>query len=315
MRSTERQNWLDAGLLEKDSLLLDRPLPPSPLLVPQDIQLANSRLVWRDTPTSYGDEPYRRAKTPRDLLDRFVKLAGAADEEVLTFSRALGVLGICHHGLPLLHGQWQSWFGQAASCSFAEERGPRGSLFLSEPIAAWRRFAQKARRILSAAADLHRGRLAPPSEWKAILPPGTFRPHSPIYPGRLRARAAKTLLALVVNEWLTNGGARPWLVWGQVPKAGVQPGLRFFAPLLFGEIGIRLAMAVSRSDGPAVCTACGSPYVPKRTPSLTRRNFCPACGLKAAWRLASADYRHKQKGNGDAKEAQGKPRRDHHKKA
>jgi hypothetical protein len=101
----------------------------------------------------------------------------------------------------------------------------------------------------------------------------------------------RQLLAEVLNHWLELAGVRPRLNWSAV-KAAVQLG----GHGLIGALAVQLLFDCSRTDGLAVCTSCGTPFMPgPRRPRRDRNIYCSDCGLKAASRDAAARYRQTQK--------------------
>ncbi len=64
---------------------------------------------------------------------------------------------------------------------------------------------------------------------------------------------------------------------------------------LYGALAIQLMFNVCRTDGLAVCTSCGTPYLPSRKPRRDRNSYCAECGRKAAVRDAAARYRRSDK--------------------
>lgn len=65
---------------------------------------------------------------------------------------------------------------------------------------------------------------------------------------------------------------------------------------MFGALAVQLLFSVFRSDGLAICSACGSPFIPKRRPNSTRRVYCPDCSKgRRDQRDASRAYRDRKK--------------------
>jgi hypothetical protein len=99
------------------------------------------------------------------------------------------------------------------------------------------------------------------------------------------------MLAEVVNYWLEIGGVRPRLEW-QSRKPAVQLG----GDGLAAALAVQLLFDCSRTDGLAVCTSCGTPFLPgPRRPRRDRNAYCSDCGIKAAARDAAARYRQTKK--------------------
>jgi DNA-directed RNA polymerase subunit RPC12/RpoP len=65
---------------------------------------------------------------------------------------------------------------------------------------------------------------------------------------------------------------------------------------LIGAVAVQLLFDCSRTDGLAVCTSCGTPFLPgPRRPRRDRNIYCSDCGIKAASRDAAARYRQTKK--------------------
>jgi hypothetical protein len=96
-----------------------------------------------------------------------------------------------------------------------------------------------------------------------------------------------------VNRWLRIGAVSLSLEWWEPrPTVRLDSG-----PLsaLFGALALQLLQAVARSDGLALCSACGRPYTPERRPDPNRRHYCPQCRNAAPHRDAVRSWRAKQR--------------------
>jgi hypothetical protein len=95
-----------------------------------------------------------------------------------------------------------------------------------------------------------------------------------------------------IDELLDRGELNYWL-W----MAGVQPRLNWPGrPGVVAAMAVKLRFECSRTDGLAVCTSCGTPFLPQaRRPRRDHNPYCSDCGLKAAQRDAAARYRQAQK--------------------
>jgi hypothetical protein len=76
---------------------------------------------------------------------------------------------------------------------------------------------------------------------------------------------------------------------GANPAVILAPGLEH--GWLFTMLSIQLLVAVTGAKALECCTNCGSFYLPKKVASTGTRRFCPKCGIRAARRLAQADFR------------------------
>jgi DNA-directed RNA polymerase subunit RPC12/RpoP len=101
----------------------------------------------------------------------------------------------------------------------------------------------------------------------------------------------RIVLAGVVNHWLQLGGVRPWLIW--TPD---KPLVHLDGNGLFGALAVQILFDCSRTDGLAVCSSCGTPFLPgPRRPRRDRNIYCSDCGIKTASRDAAARYRQTKK--------------------
>jgi len=95
----------------------------------------------------------------------------------------------------------------------------------------------------------------------------------------------------VLNFWLEMAAVRPRMDW-----SGSKPAVQLGGHGLIGALAVQLLFDCSRTDGLAVCTSCGTPFLPgPRRPRRDRNVYCSDCGLKAATRDASARYRQTKK--------------------
>lgn len=309
---------------------LEQAAVPRDWFVPQDIVLERDRLCWRPSRPSSEFPGFRYAYTKRSpgpgLLEQFVSLGDAADEDILRYARHWGVLVICEHGLPASHSE----HCRPMSLSMRSEYA------FWEPLESWRFFARQGKRILELAASTCNGQSMERAFTEDVLarPPSPRRSGGPRRAVRRRERAVRldrslyilherkniyelwlgdlsrvapaevgkgrdrqldtltrqrAFVSYAVNCWLNWGRARPQLDWqGPTPTIELTTGgmLPMYADRLSGALALQLAYAVASAEGVATCFACGRFYTPTRRPAAGRRSFCPACGLRAAWRTS-----------------------------
>jgi len=105
------------------------------------------------------------------------------------------------------------------------------------------------------------------------------------------AEFQRRLLGEVLNYWLELAGVRPRLDWSTL-----KPAVQLGGYGLIGALAVQLLFDCSRTDGLAVCTSCGTPFLPgPRRPRRDRNIYCSDCGIKAATRDAAARYRQTKK--------------------
>ena len=254
--------------------------------------------------------PPRTALPGPRLLEGFVRLADAPDSAIRDYAQQWGILGICKHDLPRTHnfqlGSPDRFCSPLGFRMDEECKAPTGW----EPLSTWRRYAREARATLDIAANIHQG--------KPVLDEDIWRAAGIDFPRELEDESDSTLcrrqafdISVNVNGWLEMAHVRPLLSWGSIGPATVMLGTTIWwfhrdmqrrwlpssphmqGTSLFGALAAQLLMTVSRTAGLALCSACGTLYTPKRRPNPNRRRYCPACGIKAAWRDAQAMRRVK----------------------
>ncbi len=295
-----------AGIIAEDGRL-DRPLGEDLLEVPEEVEVHGEDLVWKnrvrhETEVSALGKP--SVQPGRTLLWDFIALADGPPERILKYARKWGVLNACKdHNLPASHGPLPYDTG-AGRCVPRNQR-VGDWLECCEPLAVWWNFAREARALLKVAAQLHLGKKGEKADWQQALaswePYGrriwetfqdSYKRPSPPYP----VEVGRMSIANHVNWWLGLADVRPLFAWSHFDPAfvslggtGIKLGHR---QQLFGAIAVQLMLAISRSDGLAICSSCATPYFPKRRPRPGQRNYCtgPSCGRKAADRDAHRRY-------------------------
>ena len=158
---------------------LEQAAVPKEWLVPEDIALRRDRLCWRSSkpwPEFPGFKYAYAKRTPGPgLLEQFVALSDASDEDILRYARHWGVLVICRHGLPASH---------------SEHCGPRtlpgrGRHVFWEPVESWRYFARHAKEILEMAAATYNGQVMDSAITDRLFP---------MPPEATRSRSARRLV-------------------------------------------------------------------------------------------------------------------------
>jgi hypothetical protein len=84
------------------------------------------------------------------------------------------------------------------------------------------------------------------------------------------------LSAMVLDTWVERGGVKPALF-----RQNGRRSIRLGGYGLLGALAIQLVFDVCRSDGLAICTSCGTPYLPaRRRPRRDQNPYCPDCGVQ-----------------------------------
>ena len=289
-------NWIDAGFVDAESGLIDRQVAMGEWSVPPTVELEGDSLVW--SPLRGNVIVVQFCRSSPGLLGEFIALVNAGDVAIRDFARKWGVLEVCEHGLP---GEepvlWMSDHRRCRPSRCAPVlRTPGEANVYREPLAAWRLLSRQAGSMLNLAASLYSGQLGTPEDMTQVLD---------ALGERFRGLPSDTALAgfrlsEAINAWLVLGGVRPVVAWGgyECRSGTVMLG----GGGLFGALAVQLLMQVSRSDGLAICSACGTAYTPlsragrPRRPAAGRRRYCQSCRhAGASKRDASAAYRNRRR--------------------
>lgn len=243
--------------------------------VPPEIEIHGDRICW----SIRNWKSIRLVRPSRAMLDQFLSLSNADVEQMRAFARKYGVLAICEHGKPTSHDL------RCGSAPCPEIRG------WSEPLDRWRYYAKQFQAVLRIADRLNRNQLGTREDWAVIDPQ-----QDPSFPARttktMFARGmagARNRLASIVNDFLDLGAVKP-----QLFPDGSNWRIYYHSvanDTVFGALAIQLLHAVASVDGFAICSACGDPYDPERTPRPDQNNYCSRKCQKKGWARASRKYR------------------------
>ena len=290
---------------------LERPLSGDEWFVPSNIQLSpDQRNMWWSYAPLSAFTTGKRSTLKVGLLERFVSLAKGTPEDVLRYAKEYGVLYLCQHDLPSSHQEIDEpsekqlrdggWFGR---CRLHMTRDQR---FYSESIDVWKRYASLARAALNVAAKMQYQQEARGEDWELLcsqvgneLPAGTWLWVDDNEYVRLPADyiilpkddlERRQILSSAVDWWIGHSRIQPQFY---LTESG--PSVQFGNRTLFGAIASQLMMVAGKTEGLAICSNCGIPYVPSRKPVQGKRNYCLGCRPTAGPRNASRDYRDRQK--------------------
>lgn len=272
--------WRRAEMLS-DTNTLERPFIWKLRLRPKSIELMGGLLVWRP-----DDEGAPQDNTqPKDigLLNKFVRLCSknSSPEDFLRFARRWGVLGICQHFKPFPHRRYDLDLENPKACEYFQLAS--GQYF--EPLEIWRQFSREVRAILRIASRLHQGEQGYFEDWKVLNP--TLK--RPLKRSREMLLFERVEIAERIQQLLEHGNLKGQITWYD------KSPLIYVSCNLLGLIGCQLMLVVSRSQGIAICTSCGSPYPPKKRTSPGRGNYCDPCKQKSPSRESQAARRKKRK--------------------
>jgi hypothetical protein len=219
-----------------------------------------------------------------ELLEWFVRLGDASDEDILGFARRWGLLG--RHDL----GNYADLLDRAEdvrdhvavtiAMHFKWRRHGR------EPLAAWRCWSHHAGALLRVSDSLRDGRVGRPQDIAVLCDPSptadTWTDTAELQPGWLRRpdytppvptlRNHRDLVEVFVERWIRAGHVRPVLRWTASERT-----IELSGRGVMGALAVSLLAAVQGATSLAVCSGCSNLYVPDRTPRETQRHFCGRC--------------------------------------
>lgn len=245
--------------LSPETGLLDRRLGPSVLLVPEDAGIARVKAG----PVVWWSELRRERRVGPGVLEQFVRLTDGPDADVAAYVRRWGPLMFCdEHHLPVEHQRGCRPFGWNEPR--LKRRLPRAADAF-DPLPLWRQVAGQAGALLRIGDRLRSGRVGQPDDWRLVY----ARSRRPLITSDVSYE--RTVLARVMNQWLSIGDVRPLWRWRRAAEFVIQ------APGLFGTLALQLVAVLSAIEGLSLCSGCGSPYTPSRRPTSGRRHYCPPC--------------------------------------
>lgn len=235
-----------------------------------------------------------RVRPHPDILERFLRLATATDQQIHRFASNFGALLIFDR--------------------FEKGKMP-GELVIVESCEMWRYFAASMRSLLRIASCFHTNCRPDPVDWEQIGDhPASLvaeekkirDPRSPSSFGGEEAWTVNThfvrkgadrdrkMWARLLNTLLDLGRVRPWLVWEGVGSSA-RPKLLFSGPSLLSYLALELCLRASKHDAFAVCSYCNRQYAPmRRAPKAGQRNFCADCRVSGVpIRLAQRSRRER----------------------
>ena len=287
-------------LLDIERGTLERPVATQPYHTFTDLVLEDGQIKL--SPQARKSVTITPAK---GMLEEFIQLADADEQNILKYARRWGFLELCReHWEPASHIHDCEPFVPFRTVVFgtttAVATEHRAKLLASgEPVSEWRRFARFGRALLNIAGNLYEGKIGSDEDWDTLhFDEAGFigwnyakdRYKDKKFPDLDRER---TLVASGVNYWLTGGGVQPNVSW-----RGLRPVITFECRRpygkLFANLAIQLMMAVSQADALAICSACGQSYMPLRRPKTGQRRYCSNC-KPVSRRDASADYRRRKR--------------------
>ena len=276
---------------------LERPVSDRAWLVPGWLDHGANWLYWAPV-------GFRLARPGPNLLRDFARLSLASEgelgERVLAYSRRWGVLNLCLLGLPVGHPRLPGLdhSGEGSRGCWMNSAEVRGKTVVVEQLAAWRRYSNALRALISIREAWSDGRKPRPSDRAALLskwigsqaPMGHFYQRAfrqrAIRMGTLKPKSTGELIAGELNLWLSIGRVRPWVDYQDGAFVPYVTGLAGGAMSgLFGALATQTMLAVCGVKAMRICRGCLDFFVPGNPKAKTGaagearhgRKFCRPC--------------------------------------
>jgi len=305
MSLPELATWYQAGFGDRGDIGRSS-LDGAPWVAPRAVHVDGGRLYWDDGAERLPDGGRRYVagcggrivQAGPDIFGRFLDTwDDDSGELICEFATTFGVLKLCSRGLPVGHVRPGQYAGGPHDDCFSPG-WPEGEPYVE--LASWRLWARRAMGLLNIAAKLQRSELPDPEDWAVQSgrplqrrPPG-FEPLGWRQTSDLEEIISleRSIAADLVNEWLALGGVRLEARW---ENGATTPTARAAGDGLFGALALQLLLTTAKSEGLAICSACGLTYAPTRKPPAGRDHYCQSCGKAAARREATRRYRAKKR--------------------
>lgn len=268
-----------AGLVDVETGRLE---PPVELLSwdrPEVVEAWSGGSAWPGGYLAWRWGGQRLVEPGPGLLEGFVGLGSATNQEIRDFALAWGVLELCEHGLPRSHrpDPWPAGSGPRGCRPIGwrdDAEGFQYGMFV-EPTPVWRRLAARMRAALLVAAAVREGEPIPADQWRLLAQAGHRYSAAP----NPDPNAALVGVWAVVNDWQHYG--RVGTICYSVDYAGAGPLTELVAAIsgagLAGGLALQLLAKLTGTDPFAFCSACGKLYSPERKPRRGERRYCDPC--------------------------------------
>ena len=203
--------------------------PQGCLVIPNVIEIDGGRLHWDID----DDRPIEQPEPGQGMLNEFLTLQDADDEQIGAYARRWGILGVCHHGVPASHAAFAN--AVERPCRLLREET---DLYAWEPLERWRYFSRQAGAILNLAARLHADQPGRPEDWQQVI----TRKDRPVPWWKPSAvRSERIMLGDVATQWITLGNVRPVLTWRST-NPGPQVEFGSGGSSFFGALACQLTL-------------------------------------------------------------------------
>jgi hypothetical protein len=245
-----------------------------------DVAYSYPRLEW-DPPTTENAEQGPQSPPLSGCVWDFAQLDGDDPEELASFARRWGVLGICNHLRPCAHRP------DCAPLGLRIGRTERGRNW--EPLAPWVALIAQCRAMLD---------LTQATQASVDPDPAAVDTLEALWPRA--GRDPRLLVRIAVNQWLDWAAAGLRVDWGEEEDT---PTFRFIpyredegdlAGTIFDYVAVWLVAAVTSTDGLYRCEICGRTFPPEgRRPRIDRAVYCGGCKAEGRRATKRKWWRHR----------------------
>jgi hypothetical protein len=276
--------------LQLAGMKLDRPMKTGAVWAEQVVEVVGAEWLV------YEIGGHKKQKgAGRGLLRLFLEACDSSDG-VVRFCKKWGVLRLCEHGLPFMHG---------CKLELFDSRRPNAR---RESIIAVRKFGSALNSLLRVGAELSQERWGTKEDWinaDVIISGPEFPAPSILNPAKLAEMelqkqylitSGRLFLQTLMRRLIQICSIRPRFFWNNTTTSWQidldTEGALSNIPAL---VVLELMITIADKEGFAICSSCHVSYVPLRRPDPTRRNYCSKCGKKAAWRDAAREFRKNER--------------------
>lgn len=273
-RSLSSDAWASLKLAELKSKGWEVPEDPRHLLVDMSQFTMLKRCGWQEKSVDSG------------LLEAFVPLAGASDDQVKRFALTWGPLWVCAGKGPAHGFCFWSWEGSYRGGLGRRTRNPCMWRAL-ESTDQFRREAMRLHGVLKGFSELKAGHAVSQTLWASI----GFSPEIAEMKEYLDHGRQYVELFALVNSFLFHLPGKPgfFLEPGHAghPQLTISTGLGFLR-----RAWLQAAQALGGAHGFYFCDGCGRGYLRTAMRRVRRgnRNYCPECGRNDGYRLSKRTH-------------------------
>jgi hypothetical protein len=293
--------------LEVAGMKFERPMKTGVLWSPTVFAVEGDFLIYE--PVARSHQAHKGA--PQGLL-RMLLDGQESRPKAVAFCRRWGILGLCDHGLPRSHSE-TCLKQEVFRTSFD---GKTSHSYYRESIDAVQRFARGLEAIVRIGAEMSQDRSGRTDDWNNAcdIITGPDFPRWPFNPSDLHVSEARSLLQGLIARLIRICRLRPRFWWNSdVGSWQIDLDTEGAGYNLPAFIIIELILTIADKDGFAICSSCHRAYIPARSPSPSRRNYCPTVScLRARACDASKDRYDRNKAKGKKRS---KPKEKRHAKA